>query len=163
MRLADQKGCIAAWTLRECWARFQIRFKATNPESARPAQKLAQAQNKSTLVRSAAPVLSDSAITDHVSQIRSKRAQINALVGDIDQSFKDTEQHLKNAKLPKEILARHTAAVALVQSRQAQFNKLMDKVEQADDKQQNKNKNSERQTALSFCVLLAFCGKIALI
>jgi hypothetical protein len=95
------------------------------------------------------PALSDNAINQHVSGLRSKRTQINALAGDIVQSFKDTEQHLKNAKLPKEILARHTAAVALYQSRQAQFNQLMDKLEQADNPAQNKSKSSERQTALT--------------
>lgn len=99
MRLADQIGCIAVWILRERDARFQIRYNATNPEAVRPVQKQAPALNKSTLVRSTAVALSDSAISDHVSQIRSKRAQINALAGDIDQSFKDTEQHLKTAKL----------------------------------------------------------------
>ncbi|MBC3873738.1 transglutaminase-like domain-containing protein [Undibacterium flavidum] len=124
-------------------------LKATNPEAARPLSASTPSLNKAQLARSTMPALSDNAINQHVNGLRSKRTQINALAGDIAQSFKDTEQHLKNAKLPKEILARHTAAVALYQSRQAQFNQLMDKLEQADNPAQNKNKSSERQTALT--------------
>ncbi|MFZ6747231.1 transglutaminase-like domain-containing protein [Undibacterium sp. JH2W] len=84
-------------------------------------------------------------VNQHVSTIRSANSQIKALYSDIDQSFKDTEQHLKNAKLSPEILARHSKAVASYQSRQAEFNKIMDKVVQADDKRQT----SDRQAALA--------------
>lgn len=81
----------------------------------------------------------------HVTNIRSANSQIKALYSDIDQSFKDTEKHLKDAKLSAEILSRHSKAVALYQSRQAEFDKLMDNVAQADDKRQV----SARQTALT--------------
>ncbi|MBC3920141.1 transglutaminase domain-containing protein [Undibacterium sp. CY18W] len=84
-------------------------------------------------------------INQHVSTIRSANSQIKALYSDIDQSFKDTEQHLKDAKLSSEILARHSKAVALYQSRQAEFDKIMERVADADDKRQT----SDRQTALT--------------
>lgn len=84
-------------------------------------------------------------VNQHVSTIRSANSQIKALYSDIDQSFKDTEQHLKDAKLSSEILARHNKAVALYQSRQAEFDKIMERVADADDKRQT----SDRQTALT--------------
>ncbi|MFZ6755982.1 transglutaminase domain-containing protein [Undibacterium sp. Ji50W] len=84
-------------------------------------------------------------VNQHVNVIRSANSQIKALYSDIDQSFKDTEQHLKDAKLSPEILARHSKAVALYQSRQAEFDKIMDRVAQADDKRQS----SDRQAALA--------------
>jgi len=84
-------------------------------------------------------------LNQRVSTIRSANSQIKALYSDIDQSFKDTEQHLKNAKLSPEILARHSKAVASYQSRQAEFNKIMDRVVQADDKRQT----TDRQSALA--------------
>jgi len=80
-------------------------------------------------------------VNQRVSTIRSANSQIKALYSDIDQSFKDTEQHLKNAKLSSEILARHSKAVASYQSRQAEFNKIMDRVVQADDKRQTEVAN----------------------
>ncbi|MFZ6736070.1 transglutaminase-like domain-containing protein [Undibacterium sp. Ji42W] len=84
-------------------------------------------------------------LNQRVSSIRSANTQIKAIYGDIDQSFKDTEQHLRDAKLPAEILARHRKAVSDYQSRQGEFNKIMDRVVQADDKGQT----SDRQTALT--------------
>ncbi|MFZ6769363.1 transglutaminase domain-containing protein [Undibacterium sp. Di26W] len=84
-------------------------------------------------------------VNQHVSTIRTANSQIKALYSDIDQSFKDTEQHLKDAKLSSDILARHSKAVALYQSRQAEFDKIMDRVGDADDKRQT----SDRQTALA--------------
>ncbi|MCH8619957.1 transglutaminase-like domain-containing protein [Undibacterium sp. TS12] len=84
-------------------------------------------------------------VNQHVSTIRSANSQIKALYSDINQSFKDTEQHLKDAKLSSEILARHSKAVALYQSRQAEFDKIMERVGQADDKRQT----SDRQAALA--------------
>ncbi|MCH8619961.1 transglutaminase-like domain-containing protein [Undibacterium sp. TS12] len=84
-------------------------------------------------------------LNQRVSSIRNANTQIKAIYNDIDQSFKDTEQHLKDAKLPAEILARHRKAVSDYQSRQTEFNKIMDRVVQADDKGQT----SDRQTALT--------------
>lgn len=84
-------------------------------------------------------------LNQRVSSIRSANTQIKAIYSDIDQSFKDTEQHLKDAKLPAEMLARHRKAVSDYKSRQGEFNKIMDRVVQADDKGQS----SERQTALT--------------
>lgn len=84
-------------------------------------------------------------LNQRVSSIRSANTQIKAIYSDIDQSFKDTEQHLKDAKLPAEILARHRKAFSDYQSRQTEFNKIMDRVVQADDKGQT----SDRQTALT--------------
>ncbi|MFZ6640834.1 transglutaminase-like domain-containing protein [Undibacterium sp. TC4M20W] len=84
-------------------------------------------------------------LNQRVSSIRSANTQIKAIYSDIDQSFKDTEQHLKDAKLPAEILSRHRKAVADYQSRQTEFNQIMDRVVQADDKGQTSN----RQTALT--------------
>ncbi|MCH8618028.1 transglutaminase-like domain-containing protein [Undibacterium sp. TS12] len=84
-------------------------------------------------------------LNQRVSSIRNANSQIKAIYNDIDQSFKDTEQHLKDAKLPSEILARHRKAVSDYQSRQTEFNKIMDRVVLADDKGQT----GDRQTALT--------------
>ncbi len=84
-------------------------------------------------------------INQHVSTIRSASSQIKLLYSDIDQNFKDTEKHLKDAKLSAEILSRHSKTVAQYQSRQAEFDKIMERVAQADDKRLA----SDRQAALA--------------
>ncbi len=116
---------------------IQDELKATTPITSSPAksnvQALSAVSNNSELVN------------QHVSNIRSANSQIKTLYSDIDQSFKDTEKHLKDAKSPAEILARHSKAVTLYQSRQAEFDKIMNKVVQADDSRQN----NDRQTALT--------------
>lgn len=76
--------------------------------------------------------------------IRAKRKELKQLYADIEQSFKDTEQRLKNFKLPQEILERHNDAVAQYQSRKAEFEKLMEQLEQTDDS----GNGAERQLAL---------------
>lgn len=76
--------------------------------------------------------------------IRARKNELSQLYAGIEQSFKDTEQRLRDAKLPQEILDRHNQAVAQFQSRKIEFEKLMNKVEQADDS----DNGSERQAAL---------------
>lgn len=87
---------------------------------------------------------SDIEIDDRVKNIRTKTAKIKGLYADIDQGFKDTEQRLKDAKLPQVILDRHNTAVAQYQGRKAEFERLTGKVEQATDG----NDKAGRQTAL---------------
>ncbi|MET3130592.1 hypothetical protein AAKU55_000849 [Oxalobacteraceae bacterium GrIS 1.11] len=75
--------------------------------------------------------LASADLAARVSAIRNKSDEIKQLYPAIEQSFKDTEQHLREAKLPAEILQRHAAAVAQYESRKAAFDGLMAKVEQA--------------------------------
>jgi len=121
---------------------IQDEVKAVAPATNTPSNAPAKA---GLLALSAANSNNTELVNQRVSTIRSANSQIKALYSDIDQSFKDTEQHLKNAKLSPEILARHSKAVASYQSRQAEFNKIMDRVVQADDKRQT----SDRQSALT--------------
>ncbi|MFZ6723599.1 transglutaminase-like domain-containing protein [Undibacterium sp. Ji49W] len=110
------------------------------------APAVANAPAKTGLLALAAKTSSNTdLVNQHVSTIRTANSQIKSLYSDIDQSFKDTEQHIKDAKLSSEILSRHSKAVAQYQSRQAEFDKIMDRVAQADDKRQA----SDRQAALS--------------
>jgi transglutaminase-like putative cysteine protease len=70
-------------------------------------------------------------IVAKIKSIKNKAAEVKGLYAEIDQSFKETEQHLKNARLPQEILERHNQAVFQYESRKAEFDRLIGKIEQA--------------------------------
>lgn len=78
-------------------------------------------------------------------KIRASGGEIKRLYADIEQSFKDTEKHLHDAKLPQEIFNRHNAAVVLFQTRKVEFERLMLQLDKADDK----NSAYERRFALT--------------
>lgn len=109
-------------------------LKAAVPEVALPKEAKQHAKGKF--------IKSDSATK--TKQIRAKRSELKQLYVEIEESFQDTEQHLKNAKVPQVILDRHNEAVAQFQVRKAEFEKWMDKLEKADDA----NDSIERQASL---------------
>ena len=77
-------------------------------------------------------------------RIRSKKKEFEALDADVEAEFLKTEQHLKDKKLPAEILARHQAAVTDFKAKRLEFKQKLKAVEDADD-QKNESK---RKTAI---------------
>ena len=76
---------------------------------------------------------------DEVVRIRGKKKELDALDADVEAEFLKTEQHLKDKKLPAEILARHQAAVTEFKSKRLEFKQKLKAVEDADD-QKNEGK-----------------------
>jgi hypothetical protein len=76
--------------------------------------------------------------------IRAKRRALQSLYADMEQGFQKTAEELKVKKLPQAILDRQAEAVAQFAARRAEFEKLMDKLDAADDA----NDAAGRQAAL---------------
>ncbi len=68
-----------------------------------------------------------------VKALRVKLKELKSLEAEVDKGFKATERHIRDKKLPAEILARHEAAVAEYAKRKAEFATLADTVEKAAD------------------------------
>ena len=98
-------------------------------QEARLSRTLGEMEDLLTPVSGVAP-------TAHVKQLRAKHATLAALETDAEQGFTETEKHLKEAKLPPAIMARHHAAVQQFKSRKAEFERLMADVANADDTDQ---------------------------
>lgn len=69
-------------------------------------------------------------VAARIHSIKGKAAEIKGLYAEIDRSFQDTERHLKEAKLPQEILDRHAQAVSQYETRKAEFERLTARIEQ---------------------------------
>lgn len=70
---------------------------------------------------------------ERIKNLRVKAKEVQNLYADIDKGFKDTEQQLKDKKLPKVILERHAQAVAQYEARKAEFDRLTKALEAAPD------------------------------
>jgi transglutaminase superfamily protein len=68
-----------------------------------------------------------------VKTLRAKLKVLKSLEAAVGEGFKATERHIRDRKLPAEILARHEAAVAEFEKRKAEFAALADAVEKAAD------------------------------
>jgi Transglutaminase-like superfamily len=90
---------------------------------------------------------------DEVVRIRNKKKDLDALDADVEAEFLKTEQHLKDKKLPAEILARHQAAVTDFKSKRMEFKQKLKAVEDADDQK------NERKRKLAITDLAAFMKK----
>ena len=95
-------------------------------QEARLSRTLGEMEDLLTPVSGVAP-------TTHVKQLRAKHATLAALETEAEQGFTETEKHLKEAKLPPAIMARHHAAVQQFKSRKAEFERLITKVKNDDD------------------------------
>jgi transglutaminase-like putative cysteine protease len=78
-------------------------------------------------------------VAANIRQLRTKHKQLTALAAQAEQDFAATGRHLKDKKLPPEILARHQAAVNEFHLRQSEFDRLMATVGSAYDKQQGQS------------------------
>jgi len=72
-------------------------------------------------------------ITAKVKTLRGKYKELKSLEVEVTKGFKETEKHIRDKKLPPEILARHEDAVAEYERRKAEFTALMQAVEAAAD------------------------------
>ena len=99
---------------------------------AKPARKGAKPPKKRKVTRAFGPgmrvVVEESDqplpgvdVASNIRQLRAKHKQLNALAAQAEQDFAATGQHLKDKKLPPEILARHQAAVNEFHLRQGEF------------------------------------------
>jgi transglutaminase-like putative cysteine protease len=66
-------------------------------------------------------------------RLRTLHGRIKNLEAGVEQSFLEVEAHLKEHHLPAELLTRHQEAVQAFHSRKAEFARLMQAVERADD------------------------------
>jgi hypothetical protein len=111
------------------------RPKAAAPAApGKPGEKVLQAVGpKMRLESERAKPLPGVDVAAKVKTLRAKYKELKSLEGEVDKSFKATEQHIRDKKLPAEILARHEAAVAEYEKRKAEFGTLMAAVEAAAD------------------------------
>jgi len=72
-------------------------------------------------------------VAARVKALRGKYKELKGLEAEVDKGFKATEKHIRDEKLPAEILARHEQAVAEYEKRKTQFTALMSAVEAAAD------------------------------
>jgi transglutaminase-like putative cysteine protease/multisubunit Na+/H+ antiporter MnhC subunit len=70
---------------------------------------------------------------DEIQQLRTQKTELDAMESQVEADFKATEQHLKDANLPAEILARHQAAVKEFQLKQSELKQKLQAVAEADD------------------------------
>jgi len=70
---------------------------------------------------------------DEIGQLRSQKRELDALKNEVEAGFAETEQHLKDAHLPPEILARQAAAVEDFKTKQSELNRKLQAVADADD------------------------------
>jgi hypothetical protein len=85
---------------------------------------------------------------DEVQQLRSQKRELDAMESEVEADFIATGQHLKEAHLPAEIIARHQAAVKEFQLKQSELKQKLKAVEEADDaKDQTKRSLKIRELA----------------
>ena len=68
-----------------------------------------------------------------ISQLRSKKLELDAIETAVEADFTAVEQQLKNNNLPAEILSRQTTAVSEFKARQSEFKQKLQALEAADD------------------------------
>lgn len=73
-------------------------------------------------------------VATKMKELRAKLKEVGDYSKAAEQSFADVEKHLKDKKLPAEILARHEAAVKEYQARKNEFEALSQAVIMADNK-----------------------------
>jgi transglutaminase-like putative cysteine protease len=102
--------------------------------SGKPGEKVLQAVGPKIRLESEAPKpLPGVDVAAKVKLLRAKYKELKSLEAEVTRGFKATEKHIRDAKLPAEILARQDAAVAEYEKRKAEFDALMQPVEAAAD------------------------------
>ena len=107
---------------------------AATTAGGKPGEKVLQAVGpKLRLETERAKPLPGVDVAAKVRALRGKYRELKSLEVEVTKGFKETEKHIRDKKLPPEILARHEAAVAEYERRKAEFSALMQAVEAAAD------------------------------
>ncbi|CAG9931716.1 hypothetical protein [Candidatus Nitrotoga arctica] len=86
---------------------------------------------------------------DEVKQLRSTKRDLEALESEVEADFIAIGQHLKDAKLPAEIINRHKAAMKEFKTKQSELKQKLKDVEEADDvKDQTKRTDKVKELAI---------------
>jgi transglutaminase superfamily protein len=102
----------------------------------KPGGKVLQAVGPKLLLESErAKPLPGVDVAAKVKTLRGKYKELKGLESAVADGFKATEKHIRDAKLPAEILARQEEAVAQYEKRKGEFDALMRSVESAADGQ----------------------------
>src|SRR5579859_4459832 len=113
---------------------YMFKAKTAPGAAGKPGEKVLQAVGpKMRLEAERAKPLPGVDVAAKVRSLRGKYKELKSLEADVDKGFKATEKHIREAKLPAEILARQEQAVAQYASRKAEFDTLVQAVEKADD------------------------------
>ncbi|MBR7780265.1 hypothetical protein [Undibacterium rugosum] len=91
-----------------------------------------------SLKNASPPAVSSVQTQKRIERVQLKIQALKKMYAGIEQSFNDTEQQLKAANMPAEILQRHHAAVAQYQSRQKQFQQFSEQVERSSGAEQQR-------------------------
>jgi hypothetical protein len=116
----------------------------------RPGEKVLQAVGPKMRLESEAPKpLPGIDVAAKVKMLRGKYKELKNLEAAVAEGFKATEKHIRDAKLPPEIMARQEAAVAEYENRRAEFDSLMKAVETDADAQAGSAQAGNLLAALS--------------
>jgi transglutaminase-like putative cysteine protease len=107
---------------------------ATPAAPGKPGEKVLQAVGPKLRLESEAPKpLPGVDVATKVKALRAKYKELKSLEAEVMKGFKATEKHIRDSKLPAEILARQETTVAEYEKRKAEFDALMQPVESAAD------------------------------
>ncbi len=140
------------WTFSEiwqavAWAAAPAQVKTTQARSEKPKPASAAEQFEAALEglmerigKTGEKAARNEDITEDLGQLKTVKAAIEALDGELRKEFSNTEKRLIDSKLPKEILARHAAFVKNCENNLSQLKTEIDDLDKAKTKADRKSK-----------------------